>query len=94
MSLFNSEPLTEREVLARKKPDDIMVRDKKSRIIRRRPYWKDVGRGPEGKRCKDCEFIGYVEFSKRYYKCGRVPISHGAGTQIATTDIACSFFKE
>ena len=94
MSLFDSKPLTDKDVRKHNKPDDIMVRDKKNRIIRRRPYWKDYGKGPDGTRCKDCAHIGYVEFSKRYYKCGRVPISHGPGTQIATTDIACSFLEE
>lgn len=70
----------------------VTLKDKKGRAIRRRPYWMDVGKAAEGLTCKTCRFLVGVKFSKTYYKCGLWKITHGPGTQIATTDQACRFY--
>lgn len=67
-------------------------KDKKGRAYRRRPYWIDVGKAVEGLTCKTCRWLTQVQFSKSYYKCGLWKITHGPGTQIATTDQACRFY--
>lgn len=71
----------------------ITLRDKSNRAYRRRPWWVDVGPGPQGATCKRCKWLRKVQFSKTYYKCGFQTITHGPGTQIAMKDPACRFFR-
>lgn len=85
MTLFELTPLPWRGGLT--------LKDRKGRAYRRRPWWVDVGKGPDGATCKSCHWLTKVEFSKTYYKCGRQPITHGPGTQIAMRDAACSLYQ-
>lgn len=97
MSLFDGLPLDPDELrltLLRRGvlQQTVTLRDRSGRAYRRRPYWIDHGKGPEGKTCKSCRFLTTVEFSKTYYKCGRQKITHGPGTQIAMRDPACKLY--
>lgn len=95
MPLFDLTPITIDE---HGKPDGwqkagITYKDRKGRAYRRRPYWIDLGKGPEGKTCKTCQYLVRTEYSKVYFKCGTWKITGGPGTQIATTDQACSRYQ-
>jgi hypothetical protein len=88
MTLFELTPITT-EQLRSGKQCGITYKDKKGRAYRRRPYWIDLGKGPEGKTCKTCQYLVRTEYSKVYFKCGTWKITAGPGTQIATTDPCC-----
>jgi len=97
VSLFDGEPLTDEDILNRKKASyghpSVTIKDDKGRAIRRQPYHVDLGKGPDGFQCKDCESLGYVGGTKKYYKCGLWPITYGNATQIGCRDLACRNFK-
>ena len=61
--------------------------------VRHRPWHEMLGPGPEGMRCKDCQFLTGHRLTKRYYKCGRQIQTYGAGTDIRLKDQACRLFK-
>jgi len=95
MSLFDGEPDTMVTLTAKPvgwQKSGITYKDKKGRAYRRRPYHVDVGVGPLGTTCKTCRWLVKRQFSKTYFKCGLWKITHGPGTQIATTDQACRFY--
>ncbi len=51
------------------------------------------GRGPEGARCGDCRFqIVTGRGSRRYFKCRKRGITHGAATDIRLKWNACGLF--
>lgn len=50
-------------------------------------------RDPE-KKCKDCEFLFYKQFSRRYYKCMKRKESNGPATDHRKYWPACSKFEE
>ncbi len=99
MSLFDGQPLTREDLVdreLRKKryvSKAVTIVDKKGRIVRRRPYWEDYGKGPAGKTCGDCKHITYGS-RFRYKKCGRHPETAGPGTDIRMKDDACRAFEE
>lgn len=99
MSLFDAQPLSMDEIQARYQRaasrglDSVTLKDISGRAYRRRAYWIDLGKGPEGRTCKSCYYLQQVQFSKTYYKCGIYAITHGPGTQIATTDPACARYQ-
>jgi hypothetical protein len=99
MSLFDLQPLTVDEIAARLQrvvahgSTSVTIKDKKGRAYRRRPYWIDLGKGPEGRTCKTCHYLVRTEYAKVYFKCGTWKITGGPGTQIATTDQACARYQ-
>jgi len=92
MSLFDGQPLTPEDLKKQSPSTSVTWKDKKGRAYRRQPYHLDVGTGPPGKTCADCDHLTYTEFNRRYYKCKRYPITGGPGTQIAKFDAACLHF--
>lgn len=49
------------------------------------------GSGPSGETCKTCRHsFARSMTSKRYWKCGLVPITHGPATDIRVGSPACS----
>lgn len=56
--------------------------------------WGHHGAGPEGRKCKDCVRCRYVQYAKRYYKCGAYGDSHGPGTDWRANWPACGIFIE
>ncbi len=93
MSLFDLQPITVEQLRAGKQ-SGLTYKDKKGRAYRRRPYWIDLGKGPEGLTCKTCVHLVRTQYAKTYFKCGRWKITGGPGTQIATTDPCCSRYQE
>ena len=99
MSLFDLQPLSHDEIMARylravsaTRPS-VTIKDRKGRVVRRRPYWIDVGKGPDGRTCKTCQYLVRTQYAKVYFKCGTWTITGGPGTQIATTDFCCSRYQ-
>jgi len=102
MSLFDGQPLTpedqerhRRNVEVGQGPT-IRKQDWQGvwRTIRHKPWWMLLGKGPEGKRCDDCQFLRRQRFSKTYMKCGQQVATRGAGTDIRAKDEACRLFQE
>lgn len=59
------------------------------------PMVRAFGRGPEGKKCKECEFlIRYHWRSTSYFKCEKRGITHGPGTDHRLKYEACSKFEQ
>ena len=58
--------------------------------------WAELrGPGPAGKTCKSCAFlINNGHGLRAYYKCGKVPVTHGPGTDIRLKDPACFLYSE
>jgi hypothetical protein len=56
--------------------------------------WGKHGAGPDGRKCKDCVRCGYVQYSKRYYKCSAYGNTHGPGTDWRANWPACGIFIE
>ena len=54
------------------------------------------GRGPEGRRCRDCRRILPTSHrtARRYWKCERRGITRGAGTDHRLKWNACRLFEE
>lgn len=53
-------------------------------------YPMPPGTGPEGESCGTCKYIRQVGYrTKRYFKCGRMPLTHGEGTDIRKSSPAC-----
>lgn len=49
----------------------------------------------EGFKCKNCKFLENRSYSyKNYYKCSKMGISGGPGTDIRLKDIACNLYEE
>jgi hypothetical protein len=57
-------------------------------------YAGSPGRGPEGKRCKDCKHMVRQEFAKTYFKCGLTNYTSGKATDIKATSPSCQYFEE
>lgn len=93
MPLFELTPLTVEQLRHGRQSTSVTYKDKKGRATRRRPYWVDVGKGPEGRTCKTCHYLVRTKYSKTYFKCGIYTITGGPGTQIATTDQACAQYQ-
>ncbi len=98
MSLFDGQPLDlkdiEEKMQGRLSRDSVTMKDKKGRATRRQPYHVDLGRGPQGKHCADCEHLFYRLGMKRYYKCGMHPVTNGNATDIGAKDLACRNFEQ
>ena len=98
MSLFALQPLSEdasmaRHLRASSTSISVTLKDRKGRATRRRPYWIDLGKGPDGRTCKTCHYLVRTQYAKVYFKCGTWKITAGPGTQIATTDPCCSRYQ-
>lgn len=53
------------------------------------------GYGPAGRKCKDCVFYRVFDYhNKRYGKCEKRGITHGAGTDHKASWPACKKFEE
>lgn len=97
MSLFDGQPLTKEEVeknliRAGARPNSVTLKDSKGRTRRRRPFWMDVGKGPEGKTCADCG--QRQRRANTWFKCGLAQNTRGPGTDIGARDQACARFQE
>jgi len=57
-------------------------------------YRAPPGSGPEGETCRTCAYIKVNQQSRRYYKCGLVPMTHGPATDIRLKSPACSFWRQ
>lgn len=70
------------------------VKDAKGRTTRHKPYAALLGHGPAGFTCATCAFLLVDEHhNKRFFKCGRVKITRGAGTDIRKKDPACARYE-
>lgn len=56
-------------------------------------YAGSPGRGPEGKRCKDCKNFVRLEYAKTYFKCGLTNYTGGKATDIKATSPSCQYFE-
>ena len=56
--------------------------------------WGHHGAGPEGQRCKNCVRCGYVQYSKRYWKCSAYGNTSSAATDWRANWPACGIFIE
>jgi hypothetical protein len=62
---------------------------------RKNKPWAEIrGYGPEGVTCKTCKFLDRNQKSRTYYKCGKVEITNGPGTDIRLKDPACRLYEE
>jgi len=52
------------------------------------------GRGPTGKRCKDCQHLYVKQLAGRYYKCALFGDTNGPGTDWRCGRDACGQFAE
>lgn len=64
-------------------------------------HWRDtnpvvrlLGKGPEGKRCKDCGHLFARKYNKTYYKCALRRCTNGPATDHRVRWNACSKFVE
>ena len=54
-----------------------------------------VGKGPDGKHCRDCANLRKKDYHcKAYYKCVLIGNSNGPGTDIRLKWPACYYFKQ
>lgn len=58
-------------------------------------YAGQPGKGPEGKKCRDCEHFARMRMSKTYFKCQRMERfwTNGKATDIQATAPACEWFE-
>lgn len=63
------------------------------RTVRHKPWWMLLGKGPDGKQCKDCEFLLRRKSVKTYFKCRKAKITRGPGTDIGARDEVCRLFE-
>lgn len=52
------------------------------------------GKGPEGKRCKECIHFLVKQLSNRYFKCSQRKITNGPGTDHRANWPACAKFQQ
>lgn len=101
MSLFDGTALTLAEINAKLGHSGETIRGLSQnapgrtvwRTKRHRPWWELLGKGPEDKRCADCQFLVRKRASKTYLKCGKQNITSGPGTDIRAKDSACRLFE-
>ena len=87
MTLFELSPITPAS-------KSETVKDTKGRTVRHKPYAALIGHGPAGFCCATCAFLLRDEHhDKRFFKCGRVPVTRGAGSDIRKGDPACSRYE-
>lgn len=58
------------------------------------PCIRAYGPGPEGGRCKDCDLLVVLEYSKRYFECRLRPFTNGPGTDHRVNWPACGKFED
>jgi len=58
------------------------------------PLVRTFGRGPDGKRCKDCRHFYVIEFANRYFKCRIRGNSGGPATDHRANWKTCAKFEE
>jgi len=58
------------------------------------PMVKLYGKGPGGKKCRDCKHLYVKEWDKRYYKCALRINTNGPGTDHRANWHACGKFVE
>lgn len=52
------------------------------------------GYGPDGKECRECSHMRYVQYSKKYWKCDLRENTHGAATDHRRRWPACGRFEQ
>lgn len=71
-------------------------------ITRRNKHWLSVGINPgsgeriadSGEICGSCDHLVVRRRNRTYFKCGLMPETHGAGTDIRKKWPACTEWKE
>jgi len=73
----------------------IATHDRKGRRVRAMPYAVTRGAGPAGYTCATCAYLLVNEMysGKRFFKCGKSPVTGGPGTDIRKKDPACSKYE-
>jgi hypothetical protein len=58
------------------------------------PCVKQLGLGPEGKKCKECHHLTALHYANTYYKCDLRQNTNGPSTDHRVNWRACSKFKQ
>ena len=74
--------------------EEIDTDEELKKIRKINPMVKSCGKGPEGKKCKQCKYIIRKEYSKTYYKCQWRGNTNGPGTDHKVNWPACGKFIE
>lgn len=68
-------------------PEDLKRAKLPERIKRMR---REHGQAPEGEQCKGCPFLRHTNgYNRRYWKCTKYRLSHGAATDWRVSWPAC-----
>jgi hypothetical protein len=73
---------------------DLLKLDCQENLDEPNPCRKVYGKGPDGKRCKQCVYIYAKSYSKTYYKCAKRPDTNGPATDHRVNWFACAKFEE
>lgn len=87
MTLFDLTPITV-DQLRKGRQASVTLKDKKGRAIRRRPYWIDLGKGPEGTTCKTCQYLVRTEYA--FARVGICACGCGGDAPVATETDSCN----
>lgn len=58
------------------------------------PMVRQLGKGPAGRKCGECEHLFQKVFNRNYYKCGLRANTNGAATDHRLKWHACRWFQE
>ncbi len=57
------------------------------------PLVRIFGKGPEGRKCKECKHLFVKQYASRYYKCALRVDTNGPGSDHRANYPACSKFQ-